>query len=211
MAKIPDGILSGFRGKIGNIVGVKRHGEYYVRSQPNKINDKASPKQLQQRSRMQIVSPLAAKLHAFIQHTYGTIKPHRVRDPFLSVNLKSAVRVVNGINELDYEGLMVSSGALKNVAGPEAVRPEKNRVHLSWTDNSDKPMANKNDRVFILGLIKAGRHHETVFELNAAIRSDEEAVFPVGPAIERYPLHLYICTVNADGTMASNSEYLGEL
>lgn len=210
MAKIPDGILSGFRGKIGNIVGVKRHGEYYIRSQPSHIKDRKSPKQLLQRNRMGIVSPLARSLREFIQHTYGTIKPHRPRDPFMSVNLKSAIKVTDGGNKLDFEGLMVSTGALKNVEQPAAIRSHKHEIRLTWTDNSGEAMAHATDRVLMLGMMKHGRNYYPVFDLDSSTRADEEAAFAIGPEIDHFTFHMYICTMNEDGTMASNSVYLGE-
>lgn len=210
MAKIPDGILSGFRGKIGPIVGSKRHGKYYIRSQPSSIKDPKSPKQLLQRNRMELVSPLAGSLDAFIRHTYGTIKTHRPRDPFMSVNLKSAVKVTEEGNELDYEGLMVSTGALKNVEQPAAVRTHKQEIRLSWTDNSGEAMAQATDRVLIMGLMKHRRNHYPVFDLDSFTRTDEEAVLAIGPQIDRYTFHMYICTLDKAGTMASNSIYLGE-
>lgn len=184
-----------------NIISVLSHRTY---------KDRKSPKQLLQRSRMEIVSPLSKSLSEFIQHTYGTIKPHRPRDPFMSVNLKSAIKVTDGGNELDFEGLMVSTGALKNVEKPAAIRSHKHEIRLTWTDNSGEAMANETDRVLIVGLVKQGRHYHPVFELDSPTRTDEEAVFAIEPEIERFAFHMYICTMNEDGTMASNSMYLGE-
>lgn len=54
MAKIDEGILGPFSGKVGEVIGSSWHGIPYIKSQPAVFHDAKSPAQLAQRMKMQV-------------------------------------------------------------------------------------------------------------------------------------------------------------
>lgn len=54
MAKIDEGILGPFSGKVGEVIGSSWHGISYIKSQPAVFHDAKSPAQLAQWMRMQV-------------------------------------------------------------------------------------------------------------------------------------------------------------
>lgn len=62
MAKIEQGILGGFSGRVGTVVGYFRQGQWCVRAHVPKINDRKSALQLQQRSRFKAMIALSSQL-----------------------------------------------------------------------------------------------------------------------------------------------------
>lgn len=54
MAKIDEGILGPFSGKVGEVIGSSWHGIPYIKSRPAVFHDAKSPAQLAQRMRMQV-------------------------------------------------------------------------------------------------------------------------------------------------------------
>ena len=60
MAKIEMGILGGFSGRVGTVVGYHRHGQWYIRAYRPHINDRKSAAQLRQRSRFRAMIQFAS-------------------------------------------------------------------------------------------------------------------------------------------------------
>ncbi|MBP3763711.1 MAG: hypothetical protein J6I49_07535 [Bacteroidales bacterium] len=60
MAIIEQGILGGFSGRVGTVVGYHRHGAWFVRAYQPHINDRKSAAQLEQRSRFKAMIQFAS-------------------------------------------------------------------------------------------------------------------------------------------------------
>ena len=60
MAKIEMGILGGFSGRVGTVVGYRRRGAWFVRAYQPHINDRKSAAQLEQRSRFKAMIQFAS-------------------------------------------------------------------------------------------------------------------------------------------------------
>ncbi len=60
MAKLDMGILGGFSGRVGTVVGYHRHGAWFVRAYQPHIKDRKSAAQLEQRSRFKAMIQFAS-------------------------------------------------------------------------------------------------------------------------------------------------------
>ena len=60
MAKLDMGILGGFSGRVGTVVGYRRRGAWFVRAYQPHINDRKSAAQLEQRSRFKAMIQFAS-------------------------------------------------------------------------------------------------------------------------------------------------------
>ena len=61
MAKIEMGILGGFSGRVGSVVGYHRRGAWFVRAYQPHIKDRKSAAQLEQRSRFKAMIQFASQ------------------------------------------------------------------------------------------------------------------------------------------------------
>lgn len=208
MAKLPDGIFGGFRGRIGNIVGVKRNGQFHIRSLPAAPKNPKTEKQQKNRNIFGAASSLTARLAPFIKTSFSTVEGKSWRGASISYNMKSAiVPSENGDGyEVDFSNLIVSAGILKQIAGPLAERDEDGNIHVTWTDNSGVGNAMEADRVLLLAL---DSNFGVITELNGIHRKDEKATIEMLKSFKKSPMHIYLSLISADGTIGSNSEYLG--
>lgn len=208
MAKLPDGIFGGFRGRIGNIVGVKRHGEFHIRSIPSAPKNPKTEKQQKNRKMFGAASTLTKKLAPFIKTTFSTVDGKTWRGACISYNMKSAIVPSEDGDgfEVDFSNLIVSAGILKQVANPMAQRDEDGNIRVTWTDNSGDGNAKGADRVLLLAL---DSDLALKTELNGIHRKDELATIEIKNLFKKIPVHIYLSLISADGSVGSNSDYLG--
>lgn len=212
MAKLPDGIFGGFRGRIGNVVGVKRNGTYYIRSVPASIKNPNTPKQKGNRNRFGQASKLATLLQPFLVLTHAKNHEKGWRGAFISNNMKSAFFTdEDGTVHENYAELILSSGILKPVETPLAIFLEdENIVRFTWTDNSGEGNALHNDRVYIL--IFDPMQKMLLYENKPVIRGDESMQLSVPESLILSPGGwIFLSVISKDSMMASNSICLGTL
>lgn len=209
MAKLPDGIFGGFRGRIGNVVGVKRHGEFHIRSVPAAPKNPKTEKQQMNRNRFGFASTLTKKLAPFIKTSFSTVEGRTWRGACISYNMKSAIVPSEDGDgfEVDFSNLIVSTGILKQVANPVAERDEDGNIYVSWTDNSGDGNAMGADRVLLMAL--DSDNFGLFPELRDLHRKDEEATIELPKLFHTKPMHVYLSLISADGAIGSNSQYLG--
>ena len=140
MAKIEMGILGGFSGRVGTVVGYYRRGGWYVRAYQPNIRDRRSAAQLEQRSRfkamIQFASPATPVLRVGLrqaaadwQITEGNafLKINKECFPRESRNTRNTKNTRNTRNSresrnsraIDYRSLQFSRGSL---AAPQVLQ-----------------------------------------------------------------------------------------
>jgi len=209
MAKLPDGIFGGIRGRIGNIVGVKRNGEFHIRSVPSAPKNPKTEKQQSNRNMFGAASSLTARLAPFIKTSFSTVDDKTWRGACISYNMKSAIVPSEDGDgyEVDFSNLIVSAGVLKQVSNPVAERDEDGNIRVTWTDNSGDGNALGSDRVLMLAL--NSDNYALFSVLKGVHRKDEAATIKLPKSFQTRPMHVYLSLISADGAIASNSEYLG--
>lgn len=208
MAKLSDGILGGFKGKIGNVIGVVRNGTQYIRSSPNQIKNPKTPKQQANRKKFALASKLAYRLGPFIERGFGAVEGKTPRGACISSNMKSGI-YEEGDDGIRYSNIMVSAGALRQVDGAAAERLEDGTVRVTWQDNSGTGNALEDDRVMILALAK-DKQFKNCYKLEGAKRSREEEILELADVLKKEPaVHLYLSVISESRDLTANSEYLG--
>lgn len=210
MAKLPDGILGGFKGKIGNVIGVVRNGTQYIRSSPSRIKNPKTPKQQANRKKFALASKLAYRLGPFIEKGFASADAKTPRGACISSNMKSGI-FEEGDSGILYANIMVSAGALRQVEGPVAERTDDGNIRISWQDNSGSGNALANDRIMILAMAEEKQFH-ACYLLEGAERSSEEEVLELDSVLKNEPaVHVYLSVISESRNLTANSEYLGFL
>ena len=135
MAIIEQGILGGFSGRVGTVVGYHRHGAWFVRAYQPHINDRKSAAQLEQRSRfkamIQFASPATGALRLGLRQM-ALSEGITEGNCFLKINKDRFVAEAQGGVGVDYPRLQFSRGALAGVALTECAVDERNVLSVGW-------------------------------------------------------------------------------
>ena len=212
MAKLPDGLFGGFRGRIGNVIGVKRGDTFYVRSAPARVKNPKTEKQQAHRSRFSLASKMASRLAPFISVSLQNSTHKTTRGAFISYNMKAAMEQTDEGITINYPELIISTGVLKQVDSPAAERTEndgKPFIRFTWQNNSGKGNARSDDKILVLALSEKKKIAH--YLLDAATRADEAADLELPSSIADEPLHVYLCLLSKDGKLSSPSAWLGKV
>ncbi len=145
MAKLDMGILGGFSGRVGTVVGYHRRGAWFVRAYQPHIKDRKSAAQLEQRSRfkamIQFASPATPVLRVGLrqvaadwQITEGNafLKINKECFPRESRNPRNS-RDSRNSRAIDYPSLRFSAGSLAVPAALRYAVEEGGVLHVRWS------------------------------------------------------------------------------
>ncbi len=113
MGTIKQGILGGFNGKVGTVVGSSWKGITYMRGQAQHVKNPRTAGQVYSRTAFKAVSaalsPIASTLRLTFAKSAGKMSAF---NKAVSINLKEAVENVEGIPTVNYSKLILSKGNL---------------------------------------------------------------------------------------------------
>ncbi len=207
MATFEKGILGGFSGKVGTVIGGNWKGIDYMRSKSNKRTFIASQKQLEQQLKfaliMRFLQPMASLLKVSFEGF--AIRKTGINSAF-AYNFREAITGTFPDYAIDYSKALVSRGNLPNVLAPSVVSGAGSILTWSWTDNSSAD-AQPTDMVILVAYCPSLRQ---AIYLNGGNRSDLTAELNLlsfkGQAVETY-----IGLFSADGRIAATSIFTGEV
>jgi len=136
MAILHHGILGGFSGKVGNIIGYRYKNQYCIRQMPRKSIKPPGNKQLSQREKFKLsialISPLRDQLKQLPEKGKKRISAFNC---CLSKVLKEAVEGTYPDYSFNYAALQLSSGRL-SVGHCHTVYEDQNNLIFSWCPDS---------------------------------------------------------------------------
>jgi len=209
MGTIKKGILGGFSGKVGTVVGSSWKGITYMRSLPTKVKDPRTELQMIQRSKFAVtinfLQPMTELLRA------GWKLYSNRKSPFNAAMAYTIAKAVAGDYpnySIDPAKVLVSRGPLAPPVNAVAT-PATGAVNFQWGDNSGSGAARQTDKALLAVLNPA--KDDAVFIVAGAARSDsaQSVAIPhnwVGDMVE-----VYMGFISQDGRDIANSVYLGHL
>ena len=203
MGTINQGILGGFSGKVGSIVGFRWKSKYYIRARAAKVSNPRTPKQQEQRGKFATAFNFLKNIKPFIRIGYKEFT--RERSAFnsaMSYMLKRAVTGDGKDVKIDFDRVLVSTGSLMPVFEGTATQ-DRDKMYFDWQDNSGMGNAESAD---IAMLLVYNKDKETaVHDTEAALRSDRHAELSLPNDWEGDELVAYLSFCSADGSCVSNS------
>lgn len=209
MATFNKGILGGFSGKVGTVVGANWRGRDIMRSLPKPSQKEPTEKQLLQQARFKLAVAFLQPLKTILSEYFGSSSGVKSRvNLATSYTINEAIQVVAGIPELIYNKVMITKGELTGFQNAVLTPQARGVLDLEWEDNSAQGNASASDQINLVSYCKELNDFQ-IFE-GIAIRSDLLASvtlpsFCIGKSIEVWA---YLNTERQ--TFASNSFYLGE-
>lgn len=155
MAKIKQGILGGFSGKVANVVGTSWKGRAVMKSQPLSVANPRTESQVGQRNKFSKIAELASKiLTQFVQPVENPIAGN-----ISGYNLfcKDNKQVFNAAGEFIGNRLVCGGGKIANLDDVSASGTEADEEFiLTWDNAADVSPIRLTDKVFAVVLDESG-------------------------------------------------------
>ena len=209
MGKISQGILGGFSGKVGNVIGGNWKGIDYMRVKPASVANPKTEGQVDQRSKFSTVLQFLQPLQGFLKvgfHAYA-VKMTEFNSA-MSYNVKNAITGEYPDYTIDFESALVSRGALTGALNPEASSPGIGQVQFNWADNSNDGNASPTDKAMVL--VYNPVKNEAVYVTDGPERSTGTHTLTVPDNYSGDTVHTFIAFINEENEV-SNSKYVGEV
>ncbi len=171
MATFSQGILGGFSGKVGNIVGSSWKGTNVIKIKPSSVSNPNTLPQQNQRMRFALVGRFLQVHRNLVNIGFSDFKAGMSpTNAAMAYNLQNAITGVFPDLSIDYKKVQLSHGSLPVLAGATATVPDDLTIALAWTDNTGNMKAQATDQLAV------GFFHpesgETAYFINCAARSE---------------------------------------
>ncbi|MBI1222012.1 MAG: hypothetical protein GC180_05355 [Bacteroidetes bacterium] len=210
MGKISQGVLGGFSGKVGNVVGGTWKGIDYMRIKPANVTNPRTEGQVDQRSKFSTVLRFLQPMTDFLRVGYKLYANKMTQfNAAMSYNLNNAITGAYPNFMVDYASALVTRGNLTGVANGAASSPSAASVEVTWTDNSGSGSAQATDKALIV-LLNTTRQ-EAVFTTAGPARSAGTETISVPSEYTGEDVEVFLGFISEDGSKVANSSYLGSV
>lgn len=208
MATFEKGILGGFSGKVGNVVGSRWRGKNVMRSLPQRGKYTATVKQEEQRQKFKVVigflSPIVDVLNSF----FGSPQGDKSRSNLAtSYHLKNAVVSTPLGMVMDYEKVLISKGDLRGIDGGTITVAAGQALTLGWQDNSGQGKATATDALMVV--VYAPDLNLFYTNLSVATRDATTASVTLPNFMASFEVEVWASFSKPDTNFAAISTYMG--
>jgi hypothetical protein len=207
MARPDKGILGGFSGKVGTVVGGTWRGIPYMRSLPKfKKNRTLTPAQQLQQAKFalatEFLSAFTALVNVSFQRSAGQTAPNVALSHLLTQAIGGIAPNLSVIPGL----VMVAKGSLKKADNPVTDSIVAGKLRFSWTDNTGLGNATGMDKAILVAYEPVSG--DVQFTVNGADRSSGVAELDT-PQFSGRQVHTWISFRSPDGRLKADSFYTG--
>ncbi|WP_179315339.1 DUF6266 family protein [Winogradskyella undariae] len=151
MATFEKGILGGFSGKVGNVVGARWRGKNVMRSLPQRGNYTPTERQEEQRQKFKTVIRFLSPISGILELYFGSPQGDKSRNNLAtSYHLKNAVVSTAQGMEMDYAKVLISKGDLRGVDTGTIATGAGQTLDFGWQDNSGQGKATATDALMVV-------------------------------------------------------------
>ncbi len=208
MGKIKSGILGGFQGTVGTVVGSSWKGIDYMRSKSHNVTNPRTELQQMQRGKMALTAQTLRPLLGYLRIGF---KNEAVRKSAYNAAFSYTIRNAISGNfpdyEIDYSKMLVARGTLES-AENIAVSAADGAFTFTWDDNSGLFTAKATD--IAMPLVWNTTKKLAIYGTNPASRAEGSTTMTVPKSWATDSCVLYLAFVSVDGEKVSDSLYLGE-
>lgn len=209
MAQIKNGVLGGFSGKAGSVIGYIVRGKSYIRGLSNKKPKKPTIKQLASRARFKMLQEWRSRYTTFFATTF---KNH--------THERSAQNAAHALNahiikgeypnfEIDPTEIVISSGTLPGLADLTMHLDDQLQLNFNW----DMIYEKGEQHLDVLALLVQYEDKAKFFEATttAAIRADKQLIYKLKFPNGKSSAHVYVTVLSDDRERAATSRYMGRI
>lgn len=151
MATFEKGILGGFSGKVGNVVGSRWRGKNIMRSLPQRGSYAPTARQEEQREKFKTVIGFLSPIVEILSLYFGSPQGDKSRSNLAtSYHLKNAVVSTPLGMVMDYPKVLISKGELRGLDGGTLAEAANRVLNFTWQDNSGQGKATATDSFMVV-------------------------------------------------------------
>ena len=208
MGTIKQGILGGFSGKVGSVIGGIWKGISYMRGIALSHANPQTDAQLAQRQKFAVTMHFLQPLSEFLQLGFKSYAVKQTGiNAAMSYNIRNALTGTYPNIAIDYPNALVARGNLAGVLNQVASSTVAGTVKFDWEDNSGEIGASAYDKTLLVVYNPSQNQAVTVNEL--AERADGTQTVTVPDSFSGDLVECYIAFITVDGQTVSNSAFAG--
>ncbi|MFZ4261258.1 DUF6266 family protein [Sphingobacterium sp. HJSM2_6] len=207
MAIISKGILGGFSGKVGNVVGGNWRGIQYIRSLPKKVSRIPSLSQLEQRAKFGLAVGFLKKVKPVLELGF----PKTAKASETPMNEACSYFIQHSITGrfptfgVDFKEVQLSKGSLATLKQAKLIYAD-GVIKLSWEFTNGGLFGQGNDQVILIIYVV---ENEEVQFLNTSKRQDQLVEYQVPKDLSGLEVVTWAFTYNKQNKQASKTQFLG--
>ncbi|NLF44398.1 MAG: hypothetical protein GX587_17040 [Bacteroidales bacterium] len=210
MGKISQGILGGFSGKVGNVIGGNWKGIDYMRVKPASVANPQTAGQVDQRTKFSTVLGFLQPLRGFLKVGFRNYAVKMTEfNSAMSYNVQNAIIGDYPDFIIDFEAALISRGGLTAALNPTVGSDLTGVLQFNWVDNSIDGNARPTDRAMVLAYNPT--RNEAVYVTDGSPRSAGAHTLTVPNQYSGDTVYAFIAFISADGKEVSNSRYIGSV
>jgi len=210
MGKISQGVLGGFSGKVGNVVGGTWKGIDYMRIKPSNVSNPRTQGQVDQRSKFSTVLRFLQPMTDFLRVGFKLYANKMTQfNNAMSYNLNNAITGAYPSFTIDYANALVSRGNLTGALDPAVSSPSAGSVEFTWDNNTGSGNAEGTDKALLV--VFNPSKNQAVYETEGAARNVTSDTLTVPTDFSGDTVETFIGFVSEDGKEIANSIYIGSV
>lgn len=210
MGTIKKGILGGFSGTVGTVVGANWRGMDVIRSRPKASGSNPTPLQLLQRKKFAMAIKFQNSVRALQSRLFGTNSGARSRvNMAASYLLKEVIAEQNGVPVILMNKVILTKGDLTGFQNLAVSAGTNQTLEFSWENNSNQMLAGTTD--LFCAAVYDDEANEFHLQEGPQTRTAESAVVHLPAALAGKSVFVFAFFENAAKDLACNSVYLGEV
>jgi hypothetical protein len=208
MARIKKGILGGFSGKVGTVVGANWKEIAYMRSLPQKVKNPRTEAQLKQRAKFVLVVSLLKPLTAFLRIGWKLYANRQSAfNACTKYTLANAVTGTYPNQKIDLEKLLVTRGNLPSVTNP-LLGTNGKVITMQWGNNSNIGTAKSTDKALAVVINQTTGEAMCITDGVNRSAGKQDVTLPV--IWDGCDIFCYAGFISEDGKEVSNSYCYGQ-
>ncbi len=207
MGKIKSGILGGFSGTVGPVVGRSWKGISVMQSKPPSKRRRSTDAQLRQMAKLRLMTPFVSPLTGLLNKTYvRAVQQMSCFNKAMSYNMRNAISGDYPDFRINFPLVVLGVGDLLNPFNVSVQSDAEGQIRFAWPDNGGVGSARVTDKAFVAIYCEDSGRWLTRSEgpqRNAGSYTLDVTAFS-GKAV-----HTYIGFLSADAQFVSTSLYAG--
>jgi hypothetical protein len=210
MGQIFQGILGGFSGKVGTVIGYVRNGVSFMRGLSTSHSDANTLPQQEQRAKFSLVAKFLRPLATLIHNGFKTADSRLSGfNAAMSYHMEHAVKGLFPVYEIDYSKVLVCAGLLPGALNPTAVSVQAGKIDFTWDNNVWDVSADPLDKVVLV--VYNAIKQKSVIVIGEATRASGSQSVTLPDIFSGDEVHCYIGFTNDNESAFSNGEFLKTL
>ena len=207
MGKIKQGILGGFSGKVGSVIGSSWKGKSYMRGIAASIANPRTLRQRIQRTKFAMAIAAIQPITAFLRVGFRNYAQGRTAfNAAMSYTFRNAIAGTYPDYYIDYTKLLVAHGSLTGAFSPSVDSPT-GKIEVYWDDNSGMGNAQPTDLAMVVAINP--ERGESLYILEGEPRTAGCEEMAISPYWAGENIEVYLTFISEDGKSIADSVHCG--